>query len=158
MLELKSISVSQTKGIGKIIGRHVQKGDIVCLFGELGCGKTVLTKGIAKCLGLREDKVISPTFVIIRQYDRIKIPLFHFDLYRLKTPRDILALGYEEYLYGRQGLSVIEWADRLGYLLPKEFLKVELSVKNENSRLLRFVAFGKRHKQLLARINEDTGN
>jgi tRNA threonylcarbamoyladenosine biosynthesis protein TsaE len=157
MLKVNSTSVNQTKGIGKTIARHLKKGDIICLFGELGSGKTVLTKGIAQGLGLDEEKITSPTFVLIRQYDQINLPLFHFDLYRLKNPRDILGLGYEEYLYD-EGVSVIEWADRLDYLLPKEFLKIELSIKNSNHRFLKLVSFGKRPEELLSKIDEDIRN
>lgn len=151
-MKIISKSVNNTLKIGAKIARNLQKGDIICLFGELGSGKTVLTKGIASGLGIRKDRVISPSFVLIRQY-RGEIPFYHFDLYRLKMPKDILGLGYEEYLYD-EGITVIEWADRLKYLLPQEYLKIELFIKPGSQRLLKFKAIGSRYKELLDRVHE----
>jgi tRNA threonylcarbamoyladenosine biosynthesis protein TsaE len=145
---INSRSVSDTLKIGKRIARNLQRGDIICLFGDLGSGKTVLTKGIAEGLGINRAKVISPSFVLIREHYKGKIPLYHFDLYRLKNAQDLLALGYEEYFYN-EGVAVIEWADRLGRLLPKEFLKVELSFKNSLERTLKFIPVGIRYRKLL---------
>ena len=152
-MKVISKSVSNTISIGKKIAKNLKKGDIVCLFGELGSGKTILTKGIALGLGIKRDEIISPGFVLIRQYQKARFPLYHFDLYRLKVSKDILSLGYEEYLYS-QGISVIEWADRLKYLMPKEFLKIELFIKGKKSRLIKFFAFGRRYKELLAKTYE----
>lgn len=148
-----SRSIKDTIHIGKVIARNLKKGDIICLFGQLGSGKTVLTKGIASGLSLKIDNVISPTFVLIREY-KGKIPLYHFDLYRLDKPEDILILGYEEYFYD-EGVSIIEWADRLKYLLPKECLKIKVSFKNNEQRILEFIPCGMRAKSLLKDINED---
>jgi tRNA threonylcarbamoyladenosine biosynthesis protein TsaE len=144
-MEIISRSVTDTLKIGRSIAKNLRAGDIICLFGELGSGKTVLTKGIAVGLGIKKSDVISPSFVLIREHRKAKPPLYHFDLYRLKRQADILALGYEEYLYG-DGVSVIEWADRLGHLLPQEYLKLELSVKTKTQRLIKFTAFGNRWK------------
>jgi len=153
-MKIISKSANDTINIGKVIARNLRKGDIVCLFGELGSGKTVLTKGIASSLGIKKSKVISPSFVLLRQYSRARIPLYHFDLYRLKTIEDILALGYEEYFYD-EGITVIEWADRLKCLLPKEYLKIKLCVKPDSQRLLELSASGKRYKELLDKIHEN---
>ena len=153
-MKIISRSVNDTLKIGKVIAKSLSKSDIVCLFGELGCGKTVLTKGIACALGIKRRKVISPSFVLIRQYSTAKIPLYHFDLYRLKTIEDILALGYEEYFYD-DGITVVEWADRLKYLLPKEYLKIKLSIKSDSQRLFQISAFGKHYRELLGKIYED---
>jgi tRNA threonylcarbamoyladenosine biosynthesis protein TsaE len=119
----------------------------------LGSGKTVLTKGIAQGLGIKKERIISPSFVLIREY-KAEVPFYHLDLYRLKKPKDILGLGYEEYLYD-EGITVIEWADRLKYLIPKEYLKIELSIKSQNQRLLKFIAFGGHYQELLKKIHED---
>jgi tRNA threonylcarbamoyladenosine biosynthesis protein TsaE len=156
-VKIISHSVKETIKIGKIISKNLEPGDIICLFGELGSGKTVLTKGIAEGLGIKKDKVISPSFVLIRQHQKGKLPLYHFDLYRLTDLGDILGLGYEEYFYDK-GISVIEWADRLKELLPEEFLKIKLSVKNDSRRLLEFGAKGRRYKGLVKEINEDFRN
>jgi tRNA threonylcarbamoyladenosine biosynthesis protein TsaE len=152
-MEITSDSTRQTQDIGRLIAKNLNKGDIVCLFGDLGSGKTVLTKGIGHGLGLDKDQVVSPTFVIIRQY-AAKIPVYHFDLYRLSRPEDILGVGYEEYLFD-EGVSVIEWADKLGSLLPKEFLKVELRVAGSQKRHLKISAQGPRYKKLLEKLNEN---
>lgn len=148
-----SNSVASTLKIGRIISRHLQPGDIILLYGALGAGKTVLAKGIAQGLGISKDKVISPTFVLLRVH-KGKYPLHHFDFYRLKAPHDILALGYEEYFYS-EGITLIEWPERLKFLLPKEFLKIKLSAKAANSRVLEFIARGPAYKRLLGKFNED---
>lgn len=150
-MKIISNSVTDTLKIGRAIAKNLQKGDIVCLFGQLGSGKTVLAKGIASGLGVASDNVISPSFVIIRQHTQAKLPVYHFDLYRLKSIKDILALGYEEYLYGG-GVSIIEWADRLNGCLPDEYLKIELTVKNKNSRCLKLENVGRRYKGRLGKI------
>lgn len=152
-MHLISHSAKETMYIGKALAKNLKRGDIICLFGELGSGKTVLTKGIASGLGINNARVNSPSFVLIREYAQGRVPLYHFDLYRLKAQKDILALGYEEYLYG-EGIAVIEWADRLKYLLPGEFLKVELFVRGESERRLEFSAVGERYKGMLAKIHE----
>lgn len=153
-MRLYSYSVKETINIGKAIAKNLQKTDIVCLFGQLGSGKTVLTKGIALGLGIKQAQVASPTFVLIREYLKADSPLYHFDLYRLRGQSEIVKLGCEEYFYG-DGVSVIEWADRLGPLLPKEYLKIELAIKGNKSRLFKLTAFGKRYQELLSKINED---
>jgi tRNA threonylcarbamoyladenosine biosynthesis protein TsaE len=156
-MKVISKSVKDTLNIGKTIAENLGRGDIVCLFGDLGSGKTVLTKGIASGLGINSNKVVSPSFVLIREYSRARIPLYHFDLYRLKAQEDILALGYEEYLYG-QAITVIEWAERLGCLLPKEYLKIKLCALKNSQRLIDFSASGRHCKELLKRIYEDIRN
>ena len=137
--------------IGAKLAKNLRKGDIICLLGQLGSGKTVLTKGIAQGLGIAPGKIVSPSFVLMRQYNRSRLPLYHFDLYRLKLAKDIASLGYEEYFYA-EGVSVVEWADRLGCLLPKEYLRIELAIKSDSQRVFKLQAFGSRYKELLERI------
>ena len=152
-MKLISRSEKNTFDIGREIAANLVKGDIICLCGQLGSGKTVLAKGISSGLGVNKDEVISPTFVLMRCYD-VRIPVYHFDLYRLSRPDDIINIGYEEFLFA-DGISIIEWADRLMHLLPPEFLKIELRVSGEKQRSLKFAARGKRHKELLEKINAD---
>ncbi len=152
-MKIVSSSRKDTIRIGMAIARNLKAGDIVCLFGEFGSGKTVLTKGIARGLGIKTSGVISPSFVLLRQHREGRLPLYHFDLYRLKTTADIAALGYEDYFYGN-GITVTEWADRLERLMPKEFLKIELFFKTETERLLKISGVGKRYKVLLDGIRE----
>ncbi|MDP1852989.1 MAG: tRNA (adenosine(37)-N6)-threonylcarbamoyltransferase complex ATPase subunit type 1 TsaE [Candidatus Omnitrophota bacterium] len=131
-MRLVTRSVSETKELGAMIARSLKPSDIVALFGELGSGKTVLVKGIAEALGIKSDRVVSPTFVLIREY-KAKIPLYHFDLYRLKKI-NIQSLGFDEYFYGN-GISVIEWADRIEWQLPKGSLRIKISIIDKNKRL-----------------------
>lgn len=154
IFEIISQSAGRTLSLGRRLSRRLRQGDIICLFGPLGSGKTVLTKGIAQGLGIAAGKVVSPSFVLIRQYTKARLPLYHFDLYRLHSLFDITGLGYEEYLYGN-GITVIEWADRLKGLLPREYLKVEIEAEPGSKRLLRFSAEGVRYKELLAGIRKD---
>jgi tRNA threonylcarbamoyladenosine biosynthesis protein TsaE len=152
-MNIVSHSVKQTITIGRMIAGNLAKGDIVCLFGSLGAGKTVLVKGIAEGLGIKKREIISPTFVLLQEH-RGRVPFYHFDLYRLTNPKDILDLGYEDYLYD-DAVTVIEWADRLKYLLPKECLSVELVIKGAVLRLLRISAAGSRYKQLLSLLERE---
>jgi tRNA threonylcarbamoyladenosine biosynthesis protein TsaE len=153
-MKVVSGSVAQTIDLGRKIAKVLTKGDIVCLFGSFGSGKTVLTKGIGWGLGLKGNNILSPSFVLVRQYNQIEPALFHFDFYRLQTPGDILSLGYEEYFYNA-GITVIEWADRLKYLLPAEYLKVELFIKSNSERLLKFKAQGRHYEKLLKKLYEN---
>ncbi len=158
MIKIVSHSERETKDLGKKLIGLLGPSDVVCLFGTLGAGKTVLVKGMARGLGLNQDEVISPTFVLIREYfpaksARIKLPLYHFDLYRLKRTQDILSLGCDEYFYG-QGVCVIEWAERLEGLMPEEFLKIELRVKGKHERGINLVARGKRYQDILKKFNK----
>ncbi len=155
-MEKLSRSVSQTLKIGKLIAHKLCGGEIILLSGSLGAGKTVLAKGIAQGLGIGKDKVISPSFVLLRIH-RGRHSLYHFDFYRLKTPQDILSLGFEEYFYS-DGITIIEWPERLKFLLPKEFLKIKLSTKEKNQRCLKFIAKGFRYKRLLGKIYENIRN
>ena len=128
-----SNSPEETIGIGVRLARKLKKGDVVALVGDLGSGKTVLTKGIAEGLGVKNPRYVnSPTFVIIKEY-KGKMPLYHFDLYRLHKSTVLDAESYEEYFYG-DGVSVIEWADKIRGLLPGKHIEVKLKVAGENKR------------------------
>ena len=151
-----SRSTNQTLSIGKHIAEKLRGGEIILLSGSLGAGKTVLAKGIAQGLGISKNEVISPSFVLLRVH-KGRYLLHHFDLYRLKIPQDILNLGYEEYFYS-DGITVIEWPERLKFLLPKEFLKIKLCIKGKHQRDIQFIAKGLRYKQLLGKISEDIRN
>ncbi|MBU1998083.1 MAG: tRNA (adenosine(37)-N6)-threonylcarbamoyltransferase complex ATPase subunit type 1 TsaE [Candidatus Omnitrophota bacterium] len=155
-MNLNSFSLKETLRIGKKIAEFARKGDVFCLSGELGAGKTLLAKGIAWGLGINKDAVISPTFVILRQYSG-RLPLYHFDLYRLNNPGEILDLGYEEFFFG-DGLTIVEWPDRLKWLLPEDCLNIRLSIRGENKRAFSIQAKGKRSKLLLRSLHENLGN
>jgi tRNA threonylcarbamoyladenosine biosynthesis protein TsaE len=140
-------SAQETIDLGKKLGRHLRKGDVLGLIGDLGSGKTTMVKGIALGLKVKQnDAVSSPTFVLIKEY-RGRIPLYHFDLYRLDKIKDIAYLGVEEYLFN-DGVCVIEWAEKMKMLLP-DYLQVNLAVKGENKREFKFLAHDKRYEVIL---------
>jgi tRNA threonylcarbamoyladenosine biosynthesis protein TsaE len=152
-MKILSSSVNQTLSLGSGIAAHLSGGEIILLSGSLGAGKTVLAKGIAQGLGIDKDEVVSPTFVLLRLYQG-KHLLQHFDFYRIKAPQEIMTLGYQDYLYS-DGVSVIEWPERLKFLLPKEFLQIKLTLKGQKHRMLKLSACGTKYKKLLEKINED---
>jgi tRNA threonylcarbamoyladenosine biosynthesis protein TsaE len=128
-----SNSVGDTIEIGLKLGKSLAAGDVVALIGDLGSGKTVLTKGIAQALGVRNVRYVnSPTFVIIKEY-KGRLPLYHFDLYRLNKSSVIDTENFEEYFYG-DGVTVVEWADKIRSLLPKRHIEVRLSAAGEGKR------------------------
>jgi len=142
-------SPEETIGLGEQLGRHLKAGDVLGLIGELGSGKTTLVKGIASGLGVRKrERVASPSFVLIKEYSG-KIPLFHFDLYRLDRINDIEYLGVEEYLFDK-GVCVIEWAEKMRMLLP-DYLQINMTIKGENKREVKFFAHNKRYENTLRR-------
>ncbi len=121
-----------TLEFGKAFAKNLKPGDVIFLKGDLGAGKTVFTKGIAKALGLNPQSVNSPTFVLMNFYEG-KLPLYHFDLYRLENPNELKSVSFDEYFYG-EGISIIEWPERLGAFAPKDFWLVELTHQGENKR------------------------
>ena len=133
ILKLISDSRERTLEAGRLIGEILVRGDIVALIGELGSGKTCLTQGMAKGLGVADNvPVVSPTFTLINEYPG-KIPLFHLDVYRLSGARDLEDMGYEEYFYGG-GIIVIEWAEKIRDILPEKTLFVSMRYVDENTR------------------------
>lgn len=137
-MKIISDSIDHTIQIGARIATALKKGDVVALIGELGSGKTVLTKGIAKGLGVKDVRYVnSPTFVIIKEY-KGKVPLYHFDLYRLNKTTCLDAISYDEYFYG-DGVTVVEWADKIRKILPKKRLEIKLSVLGGNKRKIEIV-------------------
>lgn len=127
-------SPEETLELGYKFGKKLKPGTVVALIGELGAGKTVFTKGIAKALGVKEyEYVNSPSFVIVKEYKSGKRPLYHFDLYRLNTTNDLDTIGCEEYFYST-GISVVEWADRACDVLPDKYVKVKFEHLGMNKR------------------------
>lgn len=128
-------SAEQTIALGERLGRQLGPGDVIALFGDLGAGKTTLTKGIAVGMGLAAD-IHSPTFTLIHEHPGA-VPLYHVDLYRLSREEEIETLGLEEYIYS-DGVTIIEWADRMKSLLPPERLDITLLMKGDTERELIF--------------------
>lgn len=117
---------------------------IICLNGELGSGKTMFTKGIANALGI-EETITSPTFTIIKEYESGEMPLYHMDVYRLDGETD--GVGIEDY-YKKGGIVVIEWANTIKHILPKERLDIKFIVTDENKRVLILTPYGKQYEDL----------
>jgi len=152
---LASTSPAQTRSIGRALGEAAAPGTLVALIGPLGAGKTVVAKGIADGLGVT-SVVNSPTFVLMNEH-RGRLPLYHVDAYRLDDPEEALAAGL---LDERQagGVTVVEWADRLGDWLPDERLEIELIPDGPgNRRRLRWTAFGQGHERLAHALTTSKG-
>ncbi|MBN3039353.1 MAG: tRNA (adenosine(37)-N6)-threonylcarbamoyltransferase complex ATPase subunit type 1 TsaE [Candidatus Omnitrophica bacterium] len=131
-------SAQETVKLGALLGKRLKAGDVIGLVGELGSGKTTLVKGIAYGLGASEkEEISSPSFVLIKEY-KARIPVFHFDLYRLGGLKDVEQLGIEEYLFD-QGVCLIEWAEKMKVLLP-DYLQIRIKIKGENKREFAFSA------------------
>jgi tRNA threonylcarbamoyladenosine biosynthesis protein TsaE len=146
---LTSSDAEATRALGAILGRSAEPGDVVCLFGELGAGKTQLAKGIAAGLDVG-DTVSSPSFVLMAEYDG-RLPFFHIDLYRLADAADALAGGLID---DRQasGVTVIEWAERLGDWLPASRLDIRIQGTGESPRRLELRPTDARHERLSADV------
>jgi len=147
--EITTRSPEETQQLGWRLGELAKPGDIFFLVGKLGAGKTCLTQGIAKGLGIT-DSVLSPSFVLVREL-KGRLPLYHADLYRLDNLREISELGLDEYLYGH-GLTVIEWADKGLDVLPDEYLLIAIDYGEGDERRLKLTAHGKRYEELLMRL------
>lgn len=144
------VDTTATEKLGKIIGAVAKPSDNLVLTGDLGVGKTTLTKGIA--LGMEIDQMIkSPTYTIIREYQQGRMPLYHMDVYRIESGAD--DLGLDDYFEG-EGLSVIEWGQQLGEFLPEDYLELILSKddQDETMRRVELLAQGKRAEHFQARI------
>jgi tRNA threonylcarbamoyladenosine biosynthesis protein TsaE len=144
-LQVMSQNTIDTQMLGEHVGGLLEAGDIVCLYGELGSGKTVLTKGLARGLGVRERSVRSPSFVLMQRYQG-RVPVYHADLYRLDKPTDLEDIGLREFL-GGDGVVVIEWADKLEPPLPAERLEITIAHQTEETRLITITLWGTRYTQ-----------
>jgi tRNA threonylcarbamoyladenosine biosynthesis protein TsaE len=141
MIEHLSHSPEETMRLAQTFAKHLKVGDIVCLEGNLGAGKTTFVKGMASGLRVKPVEVTSPTFVIMNYY-KGKLPIYHFDFYRLENPKELATVNFDEYFFGN-GISVVEWPERLGAAMPLEFFEIKLDHQGETERLLRLSARGK---------------
>ncbi|EOS7735901.1 tRNA (adenosine(37)-N6)-threonylcarbamoyltransferase complex ATPase subunit type 1 TsaE [Enterococcus hirae] len=150
MIELSGLD--KTEELAKVIGEVALPGDNLVLTGDLGAGKTTLTKGIARGLGI-EQIIKSPTYTIIREYDQGRLPLYHMDIYRVATSG--ADLGLDEYFEG-EGLSVIEWGNLLEEALPEDYLELilEKSDTDLEYRYVKFQAYGEQSEAFKQRIME----
>jgi len=129
-----SNSAEETIAAGRSYARSACKGDVFALTGDLGAGKTQFVKGFVAGLGSSAE-VTSPTFVLVHEYEDGRLPVYHFDFYRLDNSEAVLRLGFDDYVFG-EGVSLIEWADRYPDLIPKEAKWLSFELKGENTRVI----------------------
>jgi tRNA threonylcarbamoyladenosine biosynthesis protein TsaE len=141
--------LEETAALGRRLGEKLFPGAVVALVGQLGAGKTNLVRAIAEGLGIANpDLVSSPTFVLIQEYDA-RLPIYHFDAYRLRTEAEFAELGAYEYFAGG-GVCLVEWADKVRGVLPKEYLEVRMHITGPESRRIEMEAHGERHVELVS--------
>ncbi|MDX1617820.1 MAG: tRNA (adenosine(37)-N6)-threonylcarbamoyltransferase complex ATPase subunit type 1 TsaE [Balneolaceae bacterium] len=136
MNEIITESEEQTRKLGENFAANLKPGDVVCLVGELGTGKTQFVKGLARHFGIDPGEVLSPTFTLIHEY-RGRLPVYHFDCYRMESPREALEIGAEEYFYG-EGVSVIEWAGLIESLIPDDAFWIRIEALDTAKRKFLF--------------------
>ena len=138
---------SGTEALGAALGRLLPDGCTVALYGTLGAGKTRLVQAIAEAAGVPRRDVVSPTFVLLQQYQGRR-PVYHFDAYRLRDEDEFLELGPDEYFEG-DGLTLVEWADRVQSCLPQERVEVHIDVTSESSRRFEISSLGNRYDEAI---------
>lgn len=129
-------NAEETEAFGLALAKRLKAGDIIAMTGNLGAGKTTLTKSIAAGLGI-EEMVNSPTFTIMQEYRGGRLPLYHFDVYRVSDPDELFEIGYEDYFFG-DGVCVVEWANQIEELMPEYTIWIDISYgKQEEERIYR---------------------
>lgn len=142
-------SAEETRALAARLGAQLQAGDTLCLVGDLGAGKTTWTQGLALGLGLPpEEPVNSPTFTLVSEHPGGRVPLYHFDVYRLPDPSGLYDLAFDEYLSG-DGVVVIEWADKIADALPPDRLDIAFTLDAPDTRQIVITARGGRAEELL---------
>ncbi|MDF2557803.1 MAG: ATP-binding protein [Bacillales bacterium] len=147
--EISCKSEIETAELATKLGSKLASGDLICLEGDLGAGKTTFTKSLAKAIGVTRT-VNSPTFTIMKQYQG-NLPFYHFDVYRIENEDE--DFGFEEYFYGG-GISVVEWSHLIASQLPEERLDIFIYYVNENERRMKFVPLGDRYLKICSELFE----
>ena len=148
-MEFQFNSVDETTQLGIKLGKLLNPGDIVCLTGDLGTGKTHITKGIAQGLEIT-DTITSPTFTIVNEYDTGRLKLNHFDVYRVSDPDEVYAIGFDDYIFS-DAVSVIEWANYIEEILPEDLLHIYIEKdlsKGEKYRKITLTPYGERYNYI----------
>lgn len=152
-MEIRLKGLEETKEFGIKLGNILKSGDIVCLNGDLGAGKTTLTKSIGLGLGVT-DYITSPTFTLINQYNG-RLAVYHFDVYRLENVDELYDLGFDEYFYGK-GVCIIEWAEKIEKLLPKERIVLDIEKgKDIDERVIKITGYGNRYIDILKELERN---
>ena len=136
LLPAETSSPDGTRALGARLGEAFEDGDVIGLYGDLGAGKTELVRGVCTARGVSPDAVRSPTFTILHTYEAPTHRVHHFDAYRLRELEEMYDLGYEDFFFG-DGISLVEWADRVETLLPEDALRIELLHAGGNRRKIR---------------------
>ncbi len=136
-MKVKTASFKETQKTGEGIGENLKNGGIVCLYGDMGAGKTTLTQGIAKGLGVKQN-IISPTFILMRRYEVGDNFLYHIDLYRLNDLEEARGLGIDEILANPKNIVIIEWPEKIESRLPRQRIEVKLTGISENEREIEY--------------------
>ena len=128
----KTESPEETQALGEKIGKTLKRGDVIALIGDLGTGKTCLTQGIARGVGIAPNEIVSsPSYILINEYNGT-VPIYHIDLYRLENGEEIAELGLSEYVEG-DGICIIEWAERMADALPDSCIKIDITLADVNA-------------------------
>ena len=137
---IETNSAEETFALGKALGEKASPGQIYTLDGDLGTGKTVFTQGVAAGLGITEA-ISSPTFTIIQEYDTGRLPLYHFDVYRIGDIEEMEEIGYDDYFFG-EGICLIEWADLIREILPEHVIRITIEKNLEKGFDYRKITIG----------------
>src|SRR3954468_7523775 len=156
MFKFSAKDEHDTKRLGAAIAGILPPGSVVGLIGPLGAGKTRLVQAVATALGVAPGAVTSPTFVLVNEYLGGRMPVYHFDTYRLKNDEEFLNLGPDEYFDG-DGITFVEWADRVSKLLPDDRLEVSIQVVSENERQFAVRGTSARSEELTTQIEAVCG-
>lgn len=150
-LLIQTNSEIETQKWGERLGAQLQAGDIVALVGDLGAGKTTFVKGLARGLGV-DAPVTSPTFALVNEYQG-RLPVYHFDVYRLDDPSQLEDIGYEEYFFG-DGITVVEWADMIPQYLPEEVVQVRICKLDGSRRTIEIKGYADIVEKLREKVGE----
>lgn len=150
-MQIRLNGLKDTEEFGIRLGKLLKSGDIVCLNGDLGAGKTTMTKSIGIGLDI-EEYITSPTFTLINMY-RGRMVVYHFDVYRLENVDELYDLGFDEYFYG-DGVCIIEWAEKIEKLLPEDRIIIDIKKSDqEDERILHISGHGKRYEEIIKELN-----
>jgi tRNA threonylcarbamoyladenosine biosynthesis protein TsaE len=153
MFTFTSNSESDTERLGRVLAEALAPGTVIALIGPLGAGKTRLVQAVAAAVGEPRENVTSPTFVLVNEYKSGRLPIYHFDTYRLKDDDEFLNLGPEEY-FDSSGLTFVEWADRVADLLPAERLVIQIDVRSERERAINLSGTSGTMEDVVTRIQQ----
>ena len=150
MVKIYLENEEQTKDIGYKLGQLVTPKSVICLIGDLGAGKTTMTQSLAKALEV-DDYITSPTYTIVNEYEG-RIPLYHFDVYRIGSSDEMYDIGFDEYIDG-DGVCIIEWANLIEDILPNEYLYIEMNYK-ETGREMILTPKGEKYEEIVKELTK----